>query len=101
MKTYRPQAGTHQAITVTTSAQTLAGLGVTLASYADGVVLQTEGGDVRFTTDGTTPTTTVGFICREFDQPLPLTKAEAENLQLISNTGGDVTVQLCQYKELP
>lgn len=102
MKTYRPNSTAHQALTVTTTAQTLAQLGVTLDSGTDGIVLQAESGDVRFTTNGTTtPTTTVGFICREFDQPLPLTRAEAENLKLISNTGSDVTVQFAEYRELP
>ena len=103
MKTYRPNTkAAHQAVTVTTAAKTLAQLSVTLDSATEGIVIQAENGDARFTVNGTTPTTSLGFLCREYDQPLPLTRAEAENLRLISaSASASMTLQIAQYTEMP
>jgi hypothetical protein len=102
MRQYRPNQETaHQSVSVGATAQTLAQLGVVLSANTQGIVIQAESGDVRYTVSGTAPTTTLGFLCREFDQPLPLSRMEADALRLISPTGATVTLQITQYIELP
>lgn len=103
MRLYRPNTTTaHQRLTVTGSAATLASLGLTMSARTEGIVIQVEDGDLRYTVNGTTtPTSTVGFLLRDIDLPLPLSKAEAENLKVVSAAGGTVYLQAAEYSEMP
>jgi hypothetical protein len=57
----------HAQLTPTTSAATLAALGYTYDPETAMVLLQCNGGVVRFTVNGTDPTTTLGFALNDGD----------------------------------
>lgn len=56
---------------------------------ADSVLLQADTHDVRWTDDGTTPTSSVGMILKSGDAPFLYTGA-IENLQFIESASGAV-----------
>jgi|GEM_PF-5551033 len=102
MKMFIPNKnGAHFTLSVGVTAQTLAQLGAALDVGTEGIVIQTESGDVRYSVNTTTPTASIGLLCREFDQPLPLTRQEADSLKLISSSDSTITVQLAQYSQIP
>ena len=82
-------------------AVTLTGLGSTNFTAAEvqqssRMLIQTEGDAIRWTQDGTTPTSTVGFIQTETDPPF-FYSGELETLKFIEESTSTV-VQVCLYK---
>lgn len=93
----RPNQNTQQqAVTVTAVAKDLAALGVTLHKDTFFVLVQTENGDVRWACQ-TTPTASLGFLLREFNDPCPLSIGEASQAKFISPSGANVTLHVSQY----
>ena len=83
------------------SAVSLTGLGSTNFTAAEvqqssRMLFQTEGDDIRWTDDGTTPTSTLGFI-QTADNPPFFYSGELESLKFIEESTSTV-VQVCLYK---
>lgn len=60
---------------------------LTLPSDATGVMLQADTADVRFTIDGTTPTSTLGLILSSSAAPLRVDLYPGAEVKVISATG--------------
>lgn len=84
---------------------TVAGSAVTLASLLSGaafhantqfVRVRFETAEIRLSTNGTTPTATLGRAYNAGDDVL-LTRAEADNCKLIRTGGTSGTLQVAQY----
>lgn len=82
-------------LTVTAAAATLASL-VALHANTSFVLLKVETAAIRLTVNGTTPTTTKGFD-NAVGSEILLSKAEAENAQVIRSTGADGALQVAQF----
>jgi type VI protein secretion system component VasA len=95
---FTPVPSTHKTKALTAAAVGLAGLTITLAPTTRYLAIQAEAGDVRYTLDGTAPSASVGYLLRQTDQPVFLSRAEADNVQFYAIAGA-ATLQLCEYKE--
>jgi hypothetical protein len=82
-----PNAGqAHASLSTTGTASTLAELGYTFDAETDSLVVQAIGGDVRFTVNGTTPTTSLGLKLSDGDW-IELGRNEAEAAKFITASG--------------
>lgn len=98
---FRPLPGTHRALPVTGSAATLLALvaassAPALHAGADTIQVQADGADIRVTFDGTAPTTSLGYLLRQTDAPLLISRAEADRARVIAPSGS-ATLQLSEY----
>ncbi|WP_043586946.1 hypothetical protein [Geminisphaera colitermitum] len=92
---FLPTAGSHHSVELDDTPKRLIHH-VSLNRSAAMVQVQADGGDIRYTLDGNTeepPSDTKGFILRDGDAPLVLSRAEADAMQVF----GTGTLQLCQY----
>jgi hypothetical protein len=88
----------HQALTVSTTAQTLAGLGLTANVNTDRLLIGVEGAAVRVTVNGTTPVAgSLGFTWSA-GSIYNLSRVEADVAKFVSDTGSPVTLQIAGYK---
>lgn len=77
----------HAQLTTTGTASTLATLTYTApTSDFGGVILQVNGGTVRYTLDGTAPTASLGFLAAD-GQSFLLTPADVAAAKFITSTG--------------
>lgn len=58
---------------------------LTVPATANGVILQADGEDIRFTLDGTDPTTSLGFLLKNGSLPLRLDVAPGVVLKFLQN----------------
>lgn len=79
-------AQAHASIATTTTASTLATLGYSAHNSSEEFLLQAVGGDVRYTINGTDPTTTLGFKLEDGDY-LGLGDVEIGTLKVITGSG--------------
>lgn len=93
---FSPVSGTHKTKDLTAVAVSLAGLSVTLKNNTQFVGVQAEAGDVRYTVDGTAPSATVGYLLRQTDSPIILSRGEADNAKFYALAGA-ATIQLSEY----
>jgi len=99
--TFRPLPGTHRALPVTGSAATLLALVAAsgkpaLDPTAATIQVQADGADIRLTFDGSNPTTSLGYVLRQTDVPLLISRAEADAARVIAPSGS-ATLQLSEY----
>lgn len=76
----------HASVSVTGTASTLASLSYTAPSGAGGYRVQCQGAPVRYTLDGTNPTTTTGFSL-DVRQYADLTPADLATAKWIAESG--------------
>ncbi len=98
---FRPLPGTHRALPVTGAASSLVTLVAASAvpafkTTADTVQLQADGADIRITFDGTNPTAAVGYLLRQTDVPLLVSRSEADAAKVLAPSGA-ATLQLSEY----
>lgn len=98
---FRPLPGTHRALPVTGAASPLVTLVASsspaaLNANTDTVQLQADGADIRITFDGTNPTASVGYLLRQTDVPLLVSRGEADAAKVIAPSGA-ATLQLSEY----
>jgi len=93
-----PNAATaHQGpLTVSSTATTLATLGVTLHAQTQFVVIAVEDYSIRYTVNGTTPTSTLGFRHYPSDGALLISREQAANIKLIRAESTDAKIQVAQ-----
>lgn len=80
--------GTHQTDTTISSATVL-----TLPSGANGVLLQCTGQNVRYTLDGTTPTSTVGFVLVANASPVLITFPNDDTVVTVIESAASGAIQ--------
>jgi hypothetical protein len=93
-----PAAAHEGPLTVSTTAVTLLSLltGSALAANTVYVRVSVEAADVRYTVQGTTPTSTLGRRLTA-DSSVLLSRHEADLCKLIRAAGTDATIQVQQY----
>jgi hypothetical protein len=84
-------------LTVGAAAAALTGL-ATLHADTKVVLIAVETAAVRYTVNGTTPTSTLGFAALA-GQFIRLTRQEADAAKFIRSTGSDAALQVAQYKD--
>ena len=87
--TFNPIATTHAIVTATSTSQTL-----TPASGATKIQIQVETGAIRYTLDGTTPTTTLGFLLDSTYGIVTLPIRANTSIKIIRSGSVDATVQV-------
>jgi hypothetical protein len=97
----RPTAGApHSALSISTTAQSLGQLGLTLNASTTHVLLMADTTNVRFTLNGTTPTATIGLtLSTTAPEPLELTRAQAEAARFIV-AAGTATLQVAELADI-
>jgi hypothetical protein len=85
MRTPNPDQA-HASISTTGTASTLATLGYTAHADTDSLLVQAVGGDVRFTLNGTNPTTSLGIKLAD-GQAMELGRIELEAAKFITASG--------------
>jgi multisubunit Na+/H+ antiporter MnhB subunit len=93
-----PIVGSFQQFAVTSTATLLYGLAAnTQSNKAQIVSVLCEVYSLRWTSDGTAPTATTGFLLAA-GVPLLVSAGEASTMQLIAVSAGAATVQIQEYK---
>ena len=89
-----PGGTAHTQVTITSTASTLTTLGYTAVTGAGGYLIQVNGANVRYTLDGTTPTTTKGFLIVDGQSAL-LTPSDHATAKWIKVSGTPVMEIQC------
>lgn len=85
MRTINPKQA-HSSLATTGTASTLATLGFTKHAETNGLLIQVVGGDVRYTLNGTAPSTTLGNLLNDGDA-IELVATDIPIVKFISSTG--------------
>ena len=85
----------HSSLSTTGTASTLATLGYTYHAATDVLLIQSVGGDVRMTLNGTTPTASLGLKIAD-GATIELGVEEAKVAKFITETGSP-KLEICAY----
>lgn len=91
-----PDAAHQGPLTVAGTAVSLADLGVTIHKNTKFVLVTVETASLRLTVNGTTPTSTLGFL-KDTSCEILLSEEEAVNAKLIRSTATSATIQVAQF----
>ncbi len=96
---YAPNlSDSHKSISITGTASTLAQLGATFDRYSAKFTIQANGANVRYTVNGTAPTTTTGLLLVD-GASISMDVIENRNAKFIA-VSGSPKLEIASYKKI-